>query len=88
MESSELNRFYGGFLMSMLASTSLTAPIQGMYAPDVGNHQTAGVVEINLLLPSQWADDLMALSRERQQSVGEILRSMIGQALHDRVVQS
>ena len=41
------------------------------------------VVEINLLLPSQWANDLIELSRERRQSVGQILRSMIGHALHD-----
>ena len=41
------------------------------------------IVEINLLLPSQWASDLIELSRERGQSVGQILRSMIGQALHD-----
>ena len=73
--------------MSILASSPPTAPIDSIYAPGAGNRAVDGVVEINLLLPTQWADDLMALSRERRQSVGEILRSMIGHALHDRAVQ-
>ena len=71
--------------MSILAPTAPTAPIDGMFAPDAGNRGIDGVVEINLLLPSQWAEELIALSRERRQSVGEILRSMIGHALHDGV---
>ncbi len=74
--------------MPILASSPTTAPIDGMFAPDTGNRGIDGVVEINLLLPSQWAEHLMALSRERRQSVGEILRLIIGHALHDRSVQS
>jgi hypothetical protein len=74
--------------MSTLASNTTAAPLDGMVAPDVGNRGADDVIEITLLLPSQWADDLLALSRERQQSVGQILRSMIGHALHDCAVQS
>lgn len=46
-----------------------------------GSPRHDDIVEVSLLLPSQWACDLMELSRERGQSVGQILRSMIGQAL-------
>jgi hypothetical protein len=49
---------------------------------------SGGVVEINLLLPAQWAQQLMELSRRRQQSVGQIVRSMIGQALREDAAQS
>ena len=74
--------------MSILASSPLAAPVNDTFAPNVGSRGTDEVVEINLLLPSQWAQDLMELSRERQQSVGQILRSMIGHALHDGAAQS
>ena len=39
------------------------------------------VVEIALLLPTQRAEALVALSRRRQQSVGQILRQLIDRAL-------
>ena len=74
--------------MSILASSPLTAPINNTFAPNPGSREPDGVVEINLLLPSQWAEDLIELSRERQQSVGQILRSMIGHALHESAAQS
>jgi hypothetical protein len=41
------------------------------------------VVEIGLLLPTNWATTLIALSKERHQTVGQILRAIIGNALHD-----
>jgi hypothetical protein len=53
-----------------------------------GGPGSDGIVEINLLLPEQWAHDLMALSRERRQSVGQIIRSMIGHALHEDATRS
>ena len=74
--------------MSILAPNPPIAPIDDMFAPDAGSRKIDSVVEISLLLPSQWADDLFALSKERQQSVGEILRSMIGQALHQSLTKS
>ncbi len=39
------------------------------------------VVEIALLLPAKQAEALVALSRRRQQSVGQILRGLIQRAL-------
>jgi hypothetical protein len=39
-------------------------------------------------LPAQWTQELMDLSRKRRQSIGQILRSMIGHALHDGVLES
>jgi hypothetical protein len=55
----------------------------GGAASDVGGGRRDDVVEINLLLPSQWADDLIQLSRERNQTVAQVLRSMIGHVLHE-----
>jgi hypothetical protein len=69
--------------MSMIATSFPPAPRWDAAALKAGNSRHDDIVEINLLLPSQWACDLMELSRERGQSVGQILRSMIGQALHD-----
>jgi hypothetical protein len=69
--------------MSMIATTISQAPRYDAAASKAGNPRHDDIVEINLLLPSEWACDLMELSRERGQSVGQILRSMIGQALHD-----
>ena len=67
--------------MSMLALTPPSAPIHDVVAASLGNGCSDDVVEINLLLPSGWANELIELSRERRQSVAQILRSMIGQAL-------
>ena len=39
------------------------------------------VVEIGLLLPASRAEALLALSRQRHQSVGHILRGLIDQAI-------
>jgi hypothetical protein len=69
--------------MSMIATIDSVAPRYDTLASNSGNRRHDDIVEISLLLPSQWASDLMELSRERGQSVGQILRSMIGQALHD-----
>jgi hypothetical protein len=41
------------------------------------------VVEISLLLPRDWATTLIELSKKRQQSVGQILRTIIRHALID-----
>jgi hypothetical protein len=71
-----------GFLMSTIAMSLPTTPICSLTAAN-GGSTADEVVEINLLLPAQWARDLMQLSQERGQSVGQILRSMIGHALHD-----
>lgn len=69
--------------MSTIATIDPRAPRIDTPATEMGNGPCDDIVEINLLLPTRWACDLMELSRERGQSVGQILRSMIGQALHD-----
>jgi hypothetical protein len=69
--------------MSTIAWTPPTAPMQNIAATNLGNVCPDNVVEISLLLPSEWANELIELSRERRQSVGQIIRSMIGQALHE-----
>ncbi len=74
--------------MSTIAMSLPPASISDTSAWNPGNNCHDGVVEINLLLPAQWADDLMELSRDRRQSVGAILRSMIGQALNEDHLQS
>lgn len=48
-----------------------------------GKEELAEVVEIGLLLPQTWAQALMELSLRRNQSVAQVLRSMIGHELRD-----
>ena len=69
--------------MSITATNESAAPRYDGAASKAGNVRHDDIVEINLLLPSEWACDLIELSRERGQSVGQILRTIIGQALHD-----
>jgi hypothetical protein len=71
--------------MSTTAMTPLSAPIGNIAASELGNPGRDEVVEVSLLLPAAWADDLIELARQRRQSVGQIIRSMIGQALHEGV---
>jgi hypothetical protein len=78
-----MDPFVRGFVMSMMALTPPYAPIHNVVAANLGNVCPDDVVEISLLLPSGWANELIELSRERQQSVAQILRSMIGHALHE-----
>ncbi len=69
--------------MSTITMSLPVAPIADSAAPNCGSPGGGGVVEINLLLPEEWASNLIELSRQRHQSVGQIIRSMIGQALHE-----
>jgi hypothetical protein len=69
--------------MSTIAMASPAAQICDTAAPIFGNPGDDEVVEVSLLLPSQWASDLFDLARQRDQSVGQIIRSMIGHALHE-----
>jgi hypothetical protein len=68
--------------MSMNAIGLPVAPMCDVAAANFGNPGADEVVEVSLLLPSQWASDLIDLARERHQSVGQIIRAMIGHALH------
>ena len=61
--------------------------MSGSPAENLGNTVANDVVEVGLLLPAPWANALMELSRTRDQSVGQILRSMIGHALQKRLLR-
>lgn len=69
--------------MSTIATSSTSASRHDAVASIMSNGRPDDIVEVSLLLPSQWANELIELSRERRQSVGQIIRSMIGHALHD-----
>jgi hypothetical protein len=71
--------------MSLITMSPPTAAPPPLTACDPGGPADNDVVEISLLLPARWAQDLMTLSRERGRSVGQILRGMIGQALHNGI---
>lgn len=59
------------------------APLNGKDAHEPGGFSRISdeVVEIGLFLPAHRAEALIALSRQRHQSVGQILRSLIDQAI-------
>jgi hypothetical protein len=69
--------------MSTLTLSRLPASCDDIDAPKLGSNAGDQVVEINLLLPARWAQELIELSRKRQESVGQILRSMIGHVLDE-----
>jgi hypothetical protein len=52
-------------------------------ASQAGKTPAADVVEIGLLLPQSRVHALIELSRKRDQSVGQLLRSLIDRALQD-----
>lgn len=52
-----------------------------MATPAIGTETRDEVVELGLLLPASRAEALMNLSRKRHESVGQILRGLIEQAL-------
>jgi hypothetical protein len=56
---------------------------QGTAMPPSVLSSPEDVVEIGLLLPKNWADALIELSKRRHQSVGQILRRLIDRALTD-----
>ncbi len=59
------------------------AALMGAVPAKNGNEGHAGVVEIGLLLPSNRAAALMNLARNRQESVGQVLRKLIERELTD-----
>jgi hypothetical protein len=58
-----------------------SAQTSGMEAPLFGNAELDGMIELPLLLPVRRAEALVALSRARNESVGQILRRMIDDML-------
>jgi hypothetical protein len=61
----------------------MLASFQSLPATKTGMTTHGEVVEIGLLLPVNRADALIELSKRRQQSVAQILRSLIDRALLD-----
>ena len=53
----------------------------GIDALTLGMGRRDDVVEVALLLPAHRAEALVALSRQRRESVGQILRGLIDRAL-------
>jgi hypothetical protein len=68
--------------MSTSISARSLSPTADPSASFPGNADPNDVVEISLLLPRAWATDLIELSKDRRQSVGVIVRSMIRQGLN------
>jgi hypothetical protein len=69
--------------MHACLSTPPSATNMAIPATPSGNSPPGDVVEIGLLLPAEWADALLELSKKRRVSVGQMLRSIIRQALID-----
>ena len=70
--------------MSILHAGSPNKPPETTQPASFSSNATPDdVVEISLLLPRDWANTLIELSKKRQQSVGLILRSIIRHALID-----
>ena len=57
------------------------APIPSTSAPKSGMVRYGDIVEIGLLLPASRANALLELSKRTNQSVGQLLRSMIDREL-------
>lgn len=63
---------------------------QGLSAPKHGRAPFGDVVEIGLLLPASRVEALVELSRQRHQSVAQLLRTLIDDALSadDRALET
>jgi hypothetical protein len=67
--------------MSTSAMNASAATAFDVDAALSGNTMPSNVVEIGLLLPTNWALALVNLAKKRHQSVGELLRVSIGREL-------
>jgi hypothetical protein len=67
----------------MIATSIPTPATTDIGASALSSHSSNDVVEIGLLLPTTWANTLIELSKQRHQSVAQVLRAIIGSALHD-----
>lgn len=61
--------------------TPRTSQMQGIAANPIGKSLGCGVVEIPLLLSTNRAAALLQLSRDRHQTVAQVLRDLIEHAL-------
>jgi hypothetical protein len=69
--------------MSVMSANAPAARGADVPASILGSHTSEEVVEVSLLLPAAWRNALIELSARRDQSVGQILRALIGRALRD-----
>jgi hypothetical protein len=60
---------------------SAMSAFQGLTAPKNSTSPFGDIVEIGLLLPAARVDELVQLSRRRSQTVAQLLRSLIDDAL-------
>ena len=67
--------------MSMFASSTPAAGLEGIAGTFPCKTAPSEVVEIGLLLPADWAVALVKLSEKRQQTVAQILRTLIERTL-------
>jgi hypothetical protein len=67
--------------MSVLALSPNAGTASDFGAPLSQANSPEDVVEIGLLLPAHWAVALIELSKQRHESVGQLLRGLIGRAL-------
>jgi hypothetical protein len=67
--------------MSVLALSPNAASVSDLGASLSRANSPEDVVEIGLLLPAHWAVALIELSKQRHESVGQLLRAVIGRAL-------
>ncbi len=67
--------------MSSLALTPSSTPGSSDSAPLLHSASPENVVEVGLLLPAEWATALIELSKKRQESVGQLIRTCIGRVL-------
>jgi hypothetical protein len=69
-------------MSSIALSASADAGSSGAAVPSC-SMRNEDVVEVGLLLPAEWAAALIELSRKRQESVGELIRTCIGRVLSE-----
>jgi hypothetical protein len=67
--------------MSSLALNANSNSTSNALLPPSCSSLREDVVEVGLLLPAEWAAALIELSRKRQESVGELIRTCIGRVL-------
>ena len=67
--------------MSLLALSHGIQKTSTVAPPVLQPASPENVVEVGLLLPAEWATALIELSRKRQESVGQLIRTCIGRVL-------
>jgi hypothetical protein len=80
-----VKRPLSGMVLFMLKVETSLAPATNVDTPasPVSNAGLPQVVEVGLLLPINWANALIELSKLRGETVGQILRASIAQTLRE-----